>query len=75
MENKLFDVLIILCFVGAVGLVWYLAIRFQKLRAQNEIDTIKVKDDEIEKEIVKMPLNKLVDDNNKEPGGSGEKPS
>lgn len=68
MSDKVADLLIILVWLLSLGLVFYLAVKWQQLRSQVVLKTIYAKDAEIEKEINAEPLSNLVTLNNKSQG-------
>lgn len=63
--DRFVDLVLIVFFVCCLGLVFYAALKLQQLRAESMEKTIKLKDDEIAKEINSMPLSDVVSANNK----------
>lgn len=68
MTDKVVDLIFIGIWILSLGLVFYLAVKWQQLRSQVVLKTIDAKDAEIEKEINAEPLSDLVNLNNKSQG-------
>lgn len=63
------NIMIYLVFAACLGLIVYLALKLQRAQADNQIKTVKLTDEQIEKDINSIDISDLVNRNNaKGPG-------
>lgn len=67
--DSILKILSILIWPASIGVILLIASRFQKQIAQDEVNQVKLKENEIEKTVDKLSLEQLVDLNNKDGKG------